>query len=145
MILLSYIFLALFGITGIGILVVAIVYLKARTNPTSPMPDEKKWVYLKGEPQNQNPNSQPNNPANLSLKQIWLQKIRDGEVEYKTFQGRGKAPIVLDGYAFEYIRNKEPQSTESNEPNLDYDPKDDPDTIKKTKKIETEETPTETN
>lgn len=129
-------FLAVFAISGIALVVLA-VYVKTMKK-TNPFPHSQETHPLAEKfPEYFNKES----ADKLNLAEIWKEKIRNNEVEYKIFQGRGKPPIVIDGIGFEWIRDKkgEPTDFTLDKPITEYDKEGDPDAVP-----EKEEKPAET-
>lgn len=108
---LSQIFLALFGITGMAMVVVAVVYLKTRKT-NNPFPKDTRHPLAEKFPEHfQNPN-----PSEKSIKQVLIQKIQNNEVEFEIASSRGKSAIEIDGIKFKQIKSKQtlqsPEETE---------------------------------
>lgn len=110
----SQIFLALFGITGIAMVVVALVYLKTKktNNPfpkrdISPLEEKFPEHFAK-----------PPNPTGKSIKQVLVEKIQNNEVEFEIATSRGKSAIEIDGIKFKHIKSKTLQTPEETEEDI---------------------------
>jgi len=110
---LSQIFLALFGITGMAMVVVAVVCLKTR-KANNPFPNRDTHPLKEKFPEH----FRSPNPSEQSIKQVLIQKIQNNEVEFEIASSRGKGAIEIDGIKFKHIKSKTLQTPEETEEDI---------------------------